>query len=113
MKQVDLNKQQNRGWWWRCEHRGLVSNVDKRLEAVDRGGKLEDYLRDKVPAQTKKATNYAVCLYERVMSSAAKQLGLEFNILRETAAAACKTSWKFHHFSEYEPKIEIKKDDSR
>ena len=110
---------------------------DKRLDLANIGLKLEDYLRNKVPQETKKSTEQAVRLYDRVMSSAAKQQGKEFKTLKDTPvieipdalgrfliiarkqngevfnASSLETFYQSlarYLATDYEPKIDIKKD---
>ena len=52
-----------------------------RLETQYLGVKLEDYLKDQIPQETKKATEYAVRLFEKIMSSAARDERKEKNLI--------------------------------
>ena len=108
-----------------------------RLETQYLGVKLEDYLKDKIPQETKKATEYAVRLFEKIMSSAAREEGKEFNTLKNIPvdelpdalgkflilarkqngdvynASSLDTFYQSlarYLASEYEPKLDIKRD---
>ena len=110
---------------------------DKRLDLANVGVSLQDYLRERVPLETKKSTDQAVRLYERVMASAANKQGKEFKSLRDTPledlpealgqfiiiarkqngdvfnASSLETYYQSlarYLSTEYEPKVDIKND---
>jgi hypothetical protein len=62
----------------------ITGEDDKRLDLANVGVSLQDYLRERVPLETKKSTDQAVRLYERVMASAANKQGKEFKSLKDT-----------------------------
>ena len=139
------NTSKDRGRGGFCGNRGSdggslgegKDESDKRLDLANIGLKLEDYLRNKVPQETRKSTEQAVRLYDRVMSSAAKQQGKEFKTLKDTPvsdipdalgrfliiarkqngevfnASSLETFYQSlarYLSTDYEPKIDIKKD---